>query len=319
MAGSDLRLGYNLAEAREQTAREQEIVQISLREFAQLQLYRYTFGAQWEEAALLIWPDMRNTFQVGNYNWPGQKKTDKQIDATGMAALERFTAIVNSLLTPENMTWHTLAADDDYVMKDRQTRLWFEQATRILFRERYRFTSGFIDASQSGYKSIGAFGNSGMMVEEYNDTVFGNGPGLRYSNVPIGNIYIRTNHQNFVDGFVVQRRMTPEQILQEYGPEKFPVSLHTALQQRSQAPYNIIHRVVPATDYDPEALDRRRMRFASYHIFLGDGITGVDATGGGILLRESGYYSFPMPFMRYAQAPDEIYGRGPAQMVLPAL
>ena len=34
---------------------------------------------------------------------------------------------------------------------------------------------------------------------------------------------------------------------------------------------------------------------------------------------EGGYRTFPYAVSRYDQAPREVYGRGPAQMVLPAL
>ena len=116
--------------------REQDIVYRTLREFSQMQIWRNTHAMQWEEAAQLIDPNSRNTFFFQNFNWPGQKKTDRQVDSTGMLANLRFAAICNSLLTPENMQWHTLGADDPYVMKDRASRLWFEQATRILFKYR---------------------------------------------------------------------------------------------------------------------------------------------------------------------------------------
>src|SRR5579864_651551 len=117
-----------MAESRDDYS--QRIVDESLREFTQLQLWRNVFAAQWEEVAELILPTSRNTFYYGSWNFPGQKKTDRQIDSTGMLALSRFVAILDSLLTPRNMTWHTLQASNEYVMKDRRVRIWFEQVTR---------------------------------------------------------------------------------------------------------------------------------------------------------------------------------------------
>ena len=316
----DMRLGLDtIFQPREMTDRERDIVADTLQEFRELQLYRFTFATQWEETSLLLWPDMRNTFQYGNFNWPGQKKTDKQVDATGMVALERFTAIVNSLITPENMFWHALEADNDYVMKDRQVRRWFEMATKILFRERYRGVSGYVGQNVMCYKSLGAFGNMGLFIDDYNDKTFGYGRVLRYRYEPLGGLYIRVNHQNMIDGFIRHYRATANQILQEFGPENFPMQLVPALNLKSQTPYNVIHRVVPRNDYDSDALGPQRMRFASYTIFVGAGLGAGQLDGHGVLLRESGYYSFPLPFGRYTQAPMEIYGRGPAQMVLPSL
>src|ERR1700682_4461919 len=116
---------------------EEEVVRNRLQGFGQLNLWRSTTAAHWEEIAELIDPASRNTFMYGNFNWPGQKKTDRQVDASGMMALGRFTAIVDSLTTPRNQMWHGLEANDPYVMKDRATRLWFEQVTKILFKQRY--------------------------------------------------------------------------------------------------------------------------------------------------------------------------------------
>src|SRR5712664_1871594 len=105
-----------------------------MREFSQMQTWRNTFAAQWEEVASLVLPNYRNTFYYGSFNWPGVKNTQQQVDATAMMALHRFGAILDSLLTPRNMVWHMLGSDNDYVMKDRQAKLWYEQATRTLFK-----------------------------------------------------------------------------------------------------------------------------------------------------------------------------------------
>src|ERR1700679_2781951 len=90
------------------TQREQDLVSDTMKEFSELQTWRNTFAAQWEEAAELVWPTSRNTFWYGNFNWPGMKKTDRQIDATGMAALAKFAAICDSLITPRNMIWQQI-------------------------------------------------------------------------------------------------------------------------------------------------------------------------------------------------------------------
>ena len=263
------------------TPREEDIIRDTLQEFESLRLYRYTFATQWEEASLLIWPDVRNTFQYGNFNWPGQKKTDKQIDATGMLALERFTAIVNSMLTPENYFWHGLKASNKDLMKSRRVRLWFEEATRVLFAERYKPTSGYRGQRTLSWKSLGAFGNYGMFIDDYDDTSFGTGRGLRYRYEPLGGLYIRVNHQNIVDGYIRHYRRTANQILQEFGPENFPAQLVPALNEKSQTLYNLLQRVVPRNDYDSDAIGPKRMRFASYTVFIGGGIGAGGNTGNG--------------------------------------
>lgn len=289
--------------------REEGLVHDSLAEFSQLQTYRVTFASHWEEVAELIYPNSRNTFYYGNYNWPGQKKTDRQIDASGMMALNRFGAICDSLLTPRNMTWHQLAADNDYVMKDRQTRLWFETTTRKLFKYRYKPISNFTSQNQSNFQQLGAFGTMGMFIDEFDNAVHPGQRGIRYMSIPLGELFIRQNHQGLVDGFIRWFRLTARQAMQKWGEKNFPEQLRPALAANSELLFNFLHRVCPRTDYDPYRLDEKGKPYASYYISI----------EGRSILSEGGYRMLPAAISRYEQAPGEMYGRSPAMMVLPAL
>src|SRR5262245_28404333 len=131
---------------------EREIVRDILQEFAQYDSWRTNFAGQWEEAAQLIAPSSRNTFFYNSFSWPGQKHTQQQIDASGMLALHRFAAICDSLLTPRNQTWHALTTNNEYVNKDRATRLWFEQATKILFKYRYAPNANFAGQNNANFQ-----------------------------------------------------------------------------------------------------------------------------------------------------------------------
>jgi hypothetical protein len=289
------------------TQREERIVEESLREFSQQQTWRATFASHWEEVSELIDPPSRNTFMYGNFNWPGQKKTERQVDASGMLALGRFGAICDSLLTPRNMFWHGLQADDDYVNKQRGVKLYFEQVTKILFKHRYRPTANFSAQNQGIYRSLGAYGTGAVFIDEY-DTRMGGTPGLRYKNVPLGELFIRENHQGVCDGFTRWFRLTAQQAYQKW-PDTFPEVLLAPLQQMSTMTFNFLHRVCPRDDYDPQRLDHLGKRWASYYISL----------EGKCLLSEGGYHNMPTAVSRYDQTPGEMYGRSPAMSVLPAL
>jgi hypothetical protein len=289
---------------------EMETVTDILQEFSQMTIWRNQFAIQWEEVSQLIHPISRNTFFYGNYTWPGQKKTHQQIDATGMMALHRFAAICDSMLTPRNMEWHQLRADDDYVMKDRQTSLWFEEVNRRLFNYRNDPTSNFTGQNQNNFQSLGAFGNAGMFIDKFDGRLHGGKRGLRYKSIPLGELFMRENHQGLVDGFVRWFRLTAYQAVQKWGIEALPASLHAPLKQNSQWGYNFLHCVRPRTDYDVDRLDVKSLPFASYY---------VSVEGRCMMGDEGGYRSLPLCPSRYDQGPNEVYGRGPAMMVLPAL
>ena len=293
---------------RQQSARKQEIVAQCLRDFREAQTWRNTTAAQWEEIAGLILPNFVNTFFYGNYNFPGQKKTQRQIDANGQLALHRFTAILDSLLTPRNMFWHGLEAEYDYLMKDRQVRLWYEQACKVLFKQRYAATANFSSQNQAVWQSLGAFGTGGIFVDAlFSETGH---RGLRYRAVPMGELYIKENHQGQVDGFIRWFRMTARNARKMF-PEEFPAQLQAACDANSETPFNFLHVVRPRSEneYDPLAIDHRSKPYCSYYVSI----------EGETLLKEGGYNTFPLPTSRYEQAPGETYGRSPAMMVLPAL
>src|ERR1700728_899866 len=128
---ADLSEKFDIA-ARIMSQREQDTVAQVMREFSEMTTWRNVYAGQLEETACLIWPEHRNTFFYGSYNWPGAKKTQVQVDASGMLALHRFAAIADSLLTPANSQWHGIEVNDTYVMKDRPTRLFFQGLTPLL-------------------------------------------------------------------------------------------------------------------------------------------------------------------------------------------
>lgn len=287
---------------------EKDIVTESQREFSELQTYRSIFGSHWEEVAELVLPEQRNTFFYGNYNTPGQKKTDLQVDANAALALSRFAAILDSLLTPRNMTWHGIEADNENVMKDRQTRLFFETVTKLIFKRRYAPTANFAGQNQNIFVSGGAFGTGPMFVDKL-DSLDGR-KGLRYSARPLGETYLRENHQGQVDGFCRWFRLTGRQAVQKFSKERLPAQILEAAEKNSEMPYSFLHRVCPNADYDARRFDAAGKLFASYYISL-------DYSA--LLAEPSGYRTFPLPTMRYMQAPGEVYGRSPAMMVLPAI
>ena len=301
---------YTVGMPRPVSDAEREVVRDILQEFSQYVAWRSTFGGQWEEAAELILPTSRNTFFYGNYFWQGQKKTYQQIDASGMLALHRFAAICDSLLTPRNQTWHSLTANNDYVMKDRATRLWFDEVTKILFKYRYAPNANFSSQNNSNFQSLGAFGNATMFIDQFDGRNYGGQMGLRYKAVPLGETFYGENHQGQVDRIIRWFRMTAYQAVQRWGIENLPAALHAPLEQHSQWLYNFLHCVRPRKDYDPKRLDVQSLPFESWY---------VSVEGQSLMAPEGGFRVFPFAVSRYDQTPLEVYGRGPAQMVLPAL
>jgi hypothetical protein len=289
---------------------ESDFCQSTMARFTEKTVWRNVFAGQWEETSRLIWPEHRNTFYYGTWNWPGQKKTQQQVDATGMLALHRFAAIADSLLTPANSEWHTLEANNEYVMKDRQTRVYFDTLTRLLHKYRRNPLANFRGQNNMNWRSLGGFGNATMYIDAFDGRHYHGFRGTRYKSIPLGETFFGENHQGIVDDIDRWFRFTARQAAQKWGEDALPEQIRAALAKGSEWPFNFLHCVHPRDDYDPDRLDYRGLPFTSYYISI-EGLCLMQPPGG--------YRTFPYAVSRYDQAPREQYGRGPAQMVLPAL
>lgn len=300
-------LPTNDATVRAETDRKNAVVADIMRLFSELVMWRNVFAEQWEEVAALLYPSQRNTFYFNSFNFPGEKKTDQMVDATAMLALSRFTAISDSMITPRNQQWHGLESSNDYVMKDRASRMWFEDTTRRLFKARYSSFANFTSQNLAVFRSVGAFGNAGMLTDEL--AGFPQVRGLRYKAIPLGELFLIENHQGFVVGFIRWFKLSAYQAVKQFPGIPLPEAIKAALDKGSQVPFNFLHYVAPRDDYEEGRLDDKGKFYKSCYI-------SVEARQ---LLHEGGYSSFPMATARYDIGPNEIYGRGPAMQVLPAI
>lgn len=280
-------------------------IEAILEGFQQTRFRRFNFEGQWQETSLVFLPEWANTFFFGYKQWPGAKKSQYQIEAYPSIAAHRFMAIANSFMTPWTYMWSKLVPTDDYLLKQRGVSEYYEAVSKIVWRERYKRTSGFIGQQLINWLSLGVFGNQNMFVEElYSHT---GERGLSYSAVPIGQVYYVTNHQGNVDAFYRAFQWTARQIYQKW-PDTFPEALRPALEQKSQNQYWIVMAMYPNDEYDAEAV---------FHPKKGKPYSGVYVSvDGRCILEEGGYSSYPMPCGRYIVFPDEDYGRGPGQIVL---
>lgn len=287
---------------------EQARVEYYMRLLGMVRLRRLNHEIQWEESAALTIPEYRNSFTYGHVRTPGMKYSEFQVDSTGTIAAYRFMAIADALLTPHNLLWSVIRANDKNLMKDLSVRRYFGQVTDILWESRYRPGANFAGNNQKNMLCLGVFGNQGMYIDEM-DTRLGLSPGPRYLSTSPGEIYLLVGHQGLVDGFIRHFRWTARQAYGRWR-DKIPKVLQTALEQNSQTQFDFLQIVLPNTDYSPYKLfTKEGKKWTSCYV----------SVQGYSILEEGGYRTFPLAHGRYQIAPEEDYGRGPGQMVLPEL
>jgi len=266
---------------------------------------RYNWESHWEEVAERIYPQVKDSFD-SNYATKGEKRNQEVFDSTAMVALNRFAAILDSLLTPRNQEWHKLIPADRELRKNRQARLYYEEVNKILFRARYAPSANFSGQNQMSFKNLGAFGSAGLFIDE----LMGQPErGVRYKNVHLAELFFAENHQGIIDTVVRCFKMTVRQAVQRFGEERLSSALVNKLETHPEDEYEFLHYVGPNEDLDLSRADFKGMRFASFYVEM-----GVKE-----IIEEGGFNTFPYAPSRYEQAPNEVYGRSPAMEILPSI
>lgn len=283
--------------------REEKAAEIK-QDYQRLSSNRGNWESHWQEIAERVWPSHKNLFQSkGNTGTKGDKRNDFIFDSTASIALGRFSAILDSLLTPRNQTWSKILASNSDLNKIREVKLWFEEVNRILFKYRYAPKANFASQNQVNYKSLGAYGSGCVFI----DKLRGNEPGIRYRNIHLAEIFFIENHQGIVDGAIRYFPLTARQALQRWPEEILPSRIKSTPNKEEE--FWFLHRVKPNESVDQKRKDYRGMEFESCYISMDEDR----------YLEEGGFDTFPYAISRYEQTPGEVYGRSPAMDVLPAI
>lgn len=262
---------------------------------------RGNWDNHWREIAELILP-RQNEF--GETRESGDRRTQKIYDATAAIALERFAAVMDSMLTPRGQKWHGLVPTNPKLREDRTVMAYMEELTRILFAVRYNVKSNFASQNSESFVSTGAFGTGPMFI----DDAVGSGTYVRYKSIHMSELFIDENHHGIIDTVHRQFEMTARQMFQKWG-EECPDEVRVALEKTPDKKFKVIHCVKPRNDRDEDRMDYKGMPYESYYV----SVTGRK------ILSEGGYRTFPYAIKRYITSPKEVYGRSPAMLVLPEI
>lgn len=276
-----------------------------IRVYQNLKGGRGTWEQHWEEIAERILP--RQIGFIGERT-AGEKRTQKVFDSKPIVALERFSAICDSLLTPRQTLWHNLTVSNEQLKKDFEVKSWLYEVNQILHTNRYKPAANFTGQNSERWTSMGAFG-TGQLFIDFDEGRGATARGLRYRCVGLRDIFILENHQGVID--TVYRRLywTARQAAQRWGREKLPESIAKDLDNPNtlDKKHEFVHVVRPRTDYWPGRMDARGRPWQSIYIAVAEKQE----------MEDGGYTSFPYSFSRYVTAPEEVYGRSPAMGALP--
>lgn len=279
--------------------RDRDIGRFSVDLAATLGAARGNWESHWQELAERLHTVLAE-FNTKNV-WGGEKRTRQIYDARPAFALVRFASIMESLLTPHQSTWHRLRSPIQALNGNDRVARYFDGVNRILFSQRYSPTAMFTAASQENYLSIGAFGTGAIFCgESFRRGQFS----FLYRPVPLSELFIRQNFHGQVDTVVRKMEKTARQLLQQFG-DAVGDDVKRAADKEPDRRFCLLHVVVPAED--APYMRNRQDEYASYYVI--QDTSAVVSIGG--------YRTFPYIVSRYMTSPNEVYGRGPAMVILP--
>ena len=285
-----------------------------IQRLSQMQLARSHFETIWNQVSAVAAPEASTFQRMGSLGMlQGLPKTAKAadrskyiFDSTAINAVDRLSSGIEALVTPQSEYWHGLGIMDltrTEIMDSE--KLWLERQRNLMFKVRYDADTGFVPAIQTMYRRTVAFGNAFMMVEE--DEAFRSRAMMNYRYLPLAECYIATDHLDIVQTFYRHYILTAEQALGKF-KEKCPAKVRQAAGSMTDKDkeFTFIQCIHPRADFGLPGEGIAKSKFGSYHIFEEDRT----------IIRESGYYEFPVIDFRWLPEPGRTYGEGPVMKCL---
>src|SRR5574343_328639 len=127
-----------------------------IRLHGQMETDRKRWETSWDEVAERCLPRRRG-FKTSRDEQPfneGANKSEKIFDSTALLALERFSAAMESMLTPRTQQWHKLTPIESSLKEDVEVSRYLDEVTRILFAVRYSPRANFASQANEIYMDL---------------------------------------------------------------------------------------------------------------------------------------------------------------------
>lgn len=237
-------------------------------------------------------------------NEPAAARRSKDLyDMTSLWAIERLAAGILSLKTPESQPWQDLGTDSLFgEAATHEEKVALERLRDYMFKVRANPKTGFWPAHKAAIRSMCAFGDGWMFVEE----MPGNDARVpyRYQLMQLIELYPGVDDVGRPDRMFRIFRLSAVQMLKKFGEDKLPESVKVALKtaKDKHKTFRIMHAVRPRAEEDKRGkIGVMAGGFSSFYVMPDEEH----------LLGEGGFNEFP--FVRYSwnNSGTSPYSEGP--------
>lgn len=253
---------------------------------------RVNFDRQFEQIARYVFPRADNFIEKRE---KGSRRDEYVYDSTAQLALPSFAAAIESLVVPRTQKYHGYKPSDPALLDDIGVRTYLEDLRDLTFRMRYSAKSNFASQTSEVFLSLGAFGTGALLVED------GLSRGIMYRSIPLADLWLQEDAWGFIDGFFWRYKLTVRQAMQKW-PDSVPECITKHAVSEPEREFEFLFHVCPNEDRIVDSVGYEGMAYRAYDICI----------EGRVMLRQSGYRTFPLAVSRYTVSPGEMYGRSPA-------
>jgi hypothetical protein len=268
-----------------------------------LQVDHTSNASLWEELAEYIIP--RKSDMLGP-TIAGEKRTEKVFDSAAIHANELLAAAMQGTLTNHATKWFGLRMRNDRLNGIKAIKEWLEECAQRIF---YAFNqSNFHSEIHEGYLDLGAFGTTGLFMEEQPADGSGFFPGFNFRSMSLKEFCIAEGRDGKVNAVYRKFSLDLYTAFKLFGKPLIAndPELAEKLALKPYEKYEILHCVYPRDFPDPRK-GSKGMAWESVHILLKRKK----------IIKEGGYAEFPFMIPRWTKVSGEIWGRGPGNTALP--
>jgi hypothetical protein len=251
----------------------------------------------WERIADLVQPFLEDIEQTAE---PDEQYGLKMFDGTAPRALEIATNGTYSNVISQTDVWFRPVPQLNDLNEIAEVRAYLQDVTEQLLFALNR--SNFYRESLTLIANGIGMGTGTMLIEDRDGTGVCN-------TIHPGQIFIDEDEHGIVDTIYRKYKVEIRHLADKFGIDKLSRKQKKLLDDNPVAPVNMLHTIFKRRDYNPFKLDNLNMPVASVWI-------DIDERK---IMGESGFDSFPGVVWRYFKNSGEIYGRGPAELVLPTI
>jgi hypothetical protein len=223
---------------------------------------------------------------------------DVDLDSLDGTALSSANLFANGLLgnvCSQRSTWFKLVPELPQHEDIKGLGEWQDSVQNVFYH--MMATGGFYSAARQIFFDAATPGLGTMMMrEDMNEQT------LRFEPYAPKGVYIATDAHNKVDTVFHYFTRTARQILAEYGEGDLPRDFIDSAREKPFRRFKIVNAIFPREDRELYKLDSANKPWASVHIL----------EGRKVVLKNSGYDSFPLSVFRYEYDSEETYPHSPS-------